>query len=85
MDIYSYGALIFYILAKKPLDKCLSALQVQLLTEVDTQEQANHAYDLIFVMLNPDPKLRPTITEVLKHFFFKQSTEGKFPLLGCLF
>ena len=85
MDIYSYGMLIFYILAKKPLDKCLSALQVQLLTEVDTQEQANHAYDLIFVMLNPDPKLRPTITEVLKHFFFKQSTEGKFPLLGCLF
>ena len=75
MDVYSYGALIFYILAKKPLGKCLSALQVQQLTQVVTQEQANYAYDLISLLLNPDHQLRPTITEVLKHPFFKQSTE----------
>ena len=86
MDVYSYGALIFYILAKKPLGKCLSALQVQQLTQVVTQEQANYAYDLISLLLNLDPNLRPTIAEALEHAFFKQPTQtGEFPVIDYLF
>jgi len=49
-------------------------------------EQANHAYDLISLLLNLDPNLRPTIAEALEHAFLKQPTQtGELPVIDYLF
>ena len=73
MDLsFSFGKLMDYVLGKGLLFRGPFTLKNQQLTEVDTQEKANQACELISVLLATDPDAHLSIIVLLEHPFFKE-------------
>ncbi|XP_048140102.1 serine/threonine-protein kinase/endoribonuclease IRE1b-like isoform X3 [Rhodamnia argentea] len=76
-DMFSFGCVLFFCVTggKHPFEKPCDFNILNNTMDLSPVASIPEAHDLISGLLNPDPILRPTASEVLRHPFFSDASD----------